>query len=371
MKKILLGTTALAAAVALSGGVAQAASHAEDGGPITVGLGGYYNFALGFVSQDDEDGQLADNLHSPAIGQDIELSVSGSTTLDNGITAGVSIRIEGNALDNASGTLDERFIFFRGNFGQIRLGSTEDARQEMTNFAPGGSGLFGVNTPFHIFWHFGPFVNVATYNDGLGNEDAPRILYFSPVFNGFRVGVSWAPSDNDFQQYNGAADNNAGALSDHLSASAEYSGNFGDFGVRVAGGYSAYTLDRCNAAACDNSPSSWHAGATVSYAGFSLGGGYLATDLINTNDRTDYDIGISYASGPFAVGAQVGMAEIDITGGPTQELSIYAINGSYTLGPGISLQAQVDTGELEDPTVANGAGDNDWVSVLVGTFISF
>jgi len=84
-----------------------------------------------------------------ALAQDIEISISGSTTLDNGITVGVNFQIEGNGPSGtASNSLDERFLFFRGNFGQIRVGSTESARQEMTNFAPSGAYNFGVNTPF-------------------------------------------------------------------------------------------------------------------------------------------------------------------------------------------------------------------------------
>jgi len=102
-KKLLLGTTALIAAGVATGGVAQAA---ED--PITASIGGYFKSAMGFVSQDDSDGEFANSNGSTNLGNDIEISVSGSTTLDNGITAGFSANIEGNGSGTDSAALDER-----------------------------------------------------------------------------------------------------------------------------------------------------------------------------------------------------------------------------------------------------------------------
>ena len=125
-KKLLLGTTALIAAGVVTGGVAQAAEE-----PITAGIGGYFRSAMGMINQDDSVGELAAGAQSMTIGNDIEIVVSGSTTLDNGITAGFQANIEGNggATAGGSSSLDERFVFFRGGFGQIRIGQVESARQ--------------------------------------------------------------------------------------------------------------------------------------------------------------------------------------------------------------------------------------------------
>jgi len=193
MKKVLLGTTALAVAGMVAGGAANAAEE-----PITAGIGGYYKAAMAFLSEDNDAGQFADNRNSHALGQDIEIGISGSTTLDNGMTVGFVANIEGNGgTGTGSAALDERWLFFRGGFGQFRIGTTESARQEMTNFAPNGAWNFGVNTPFFIFANPGnaTFFNVRTYDDGLGNEDNMKVIYFSPTFNGFRIGASYAPDD--------------------------------------------------------------------------------------------------------------------------------------------------------------------------------
>lgn len=378
MKKVLLGTTALVAASVAMGSVAQAEE------PISVGVGGYYRAAMAFINQDNADGEPADGNHSIALAQDIEISISGSTTLDNGITVGVNFLIEGNSSGGtSSNSLDERFLFFRGGFGQIRVGSTESARQEMTNFAPSGAYNFGVNTPFFQMANPGNgagIFNVRTYSDGLGVEDSLKLVYFSPTFNGFRVGASYAPDDAEFGQYGANASETVGGLSHQTSISGEYNGDFGDFGLRVAAGYETYNLERCAATAaaqtCDDSPESIHVGATVSFGSISIGGGWLDSDIagaadVNGNNRSreDFDVGINYWSGPFGVGLLYGSASVDAADGTDDEVDIIAVNGTYILGPGIDVEAQVDFGSFDDGTV--GALDNDWVELLVGTAITF
>ena len=378
MKKILLGSTALVAAGFLAGGVA----HAENQ-PIAVTVGGYYQSAMAVIDQDSDDGEFADSTNGTAFGQDVEINIGGSTTLDNGLTAGFKFVIEGNATGDDSTSADERFVFFRGNFGQIRLGSTESARQEFTNFAPGGSGIFGVNTPFFIFADPGNaagIFNVRTYDDGLGSEDSMKIVYFSPDFNGFSFALSYGPSDRGQSQYGGNNREVSGQLLDHLSGAAAYAGTFGDFKIRIAGGYESYVLDLCpgGAGACDDNPDSWHAGATVSFGKVSIGGGYLHQNLVaedsggGDRDRTDFDIGIAYWDSMWGVGVQYGRADIDGTNAAIADdlsFDVVEVDGTYILGPGVSIQAAIRLGNFEDDTA--GSLDNEFVEGLIGSSLSF
>ena len=86
MKKFLLGTTALIAAGAFVG-AAQAGDDEMMAGPVTVGIAGYTVGAIGFASND------MDSDDNPLRGEEVfhvyEFGVSGSTTLDNGITVAV------------------------------------------------------------------------------------------------------------------------------------------------------------------------------------------------------------------------------------------------------------------------------------------
>ena len=96
MKRVLLSTTALVAAGLLVTSVAYAADDemmeeemmAE---PVSVSVGGYFRVAGG---AHDADGAMNDRGHT--INQNIEINLAGETTLDNGITAGVNIWLDGN-----------------------------------------------------------------------------------------------------------------------------------------------------------------------------------------------------------------------------------------------------------------------------------
>jgi len=372
-KQLLLGTTALIAASVVAGGVAQAAEE-----PITAGVGGYFRSAIGMITQDDSDGEFANNANSMALGNDIEISVSGSTTLDNGITAGFNAMIEGNGGD----ALDERHVFFRGSFGQIRIGQTESARQEMTNFAPSGNYNFGVNSPFFIFANPGNagFFNVRTYDDGVGTEDSLKLLYFSPTFNGFRIGASYAPDDSFNGSYGGNGTNAAAALQNNSSVAAEFSHNFGEFNLRLMAGYEMYVLENCaagaNTQACENNPDSMQYGGTVSFGEFSIGGGYLESVQVTHNaagqsrDREDFDLGIAWWSGPMGVGLQYGQGQSDQVDGTTDSLKIFELNATYVLGPGIDVGAALAKGAFEDGTAGTGL-DNDYTEFKMSAALNF
>ena len=408
-KKLLLGTTALIAAGVVSGGVAQAAEE-----PITAGVGGYFRTAMAFINQDDATGQLADTAQSHTIGNDLEINVSGSTTLDNGITAGFSANIEGNPASPPTGSaaLDERFVFFRGSFGQIRVGQNESARQEMTNFAPSGNYNFGVNSPFFLFGNPGNaagIYNVRTYDDGLGNEDNLKLIYFSPTFNGFRIGASYSPGDGNNGQYGGNAGDAVGGFQNNASLAAEFSNDFGDFGLRLMVGWEGYVLENCNVTdtivlnsageiatdvgeenesadnvtkmfyvqTCNNNPDSLQFGGTISFGEWSIGGGWLRSEQVTFNaagagrERTDWDIGVAWWSGPFGIGLMYGNTELDmVADNMTDEFNIYELNATYVLGPGIDVGATIRRGDYDDATAVGGL-DNQFTTFAISAALNF
>jgi len=396
-KTLLLGTTALFAAGVVMGGVAQADDH------LKASIGGYFKSAMGVVSQDNADGEFADGNLSTAFANSVELSVGGSTTLDNGLTAGFNVQID-------SGAFDERHVFFSSpSFGQIQAGQIESARQQMTNFSPGASyGGFGVNSPHFIFGNPGnggtglPFANVRTYDDGLGDEDNMKLIYFSPTFNGLRIGLSYAPDDAVTGAYGNNATGGLGALQNNASAGVEFSNSFGDFSVRLSAGIETYSLETCNVNAagvatvasiatttpastatladrsdqnCDNDPTSIAFGGTISFGEWAIGGGYLESEQIGNTatgsgrDREDFDLGISYWSGPMGVALQYGQAELDDAAGLTDQLSLVQLHGTYVLGPGVSVGAMLTKGEFDDATA--GGADNDFTTFGVSGELSF
>ena len=388
MKKVLMGTTALVAAGMMAGAAQAQEEMMEE--PISLSLDGYYRAAIGSVSGNDGPGQPEANRHTIGIGQDSEIGISGETVLDNGLTVGVRAHLEVIGGNPGADTFDEVWMYFKDEFGQLRLGSISSARQEMTNLAPGGASNFGVNTPFFTF---ATNSSLATLNDNIGNEHAAKLVYFSPTFNGFRLGLSWAPDDHDVgQQYgwfavdSGNVPNGFGNRSDdprqfqnHIAIGAEFSQSFMEgSSIRVAGGYETYEAEAPAATPCVDipgankcEPSSLHLGATVSFDQVSVGGGWLKVEQDDNQDRTVYDLGVSWSDGPMTAGLQWGHASTGNAGNmPDTELNRYAVNGTYVLGPGIDLQAQLDFGENDAPG-QNTALDNDWTQFMLGTAITF
>jgi len=394
-KTLLLGTTALMAAGLVASGAAQAAEE-----PITVGLSGYFLTAVAAINENNADGEFADASLATAFDTSSEISVGGSTTFDNGITAGLNVQLD-------SAGFDERHAFFSGSFGQIQIGQIEGARQQMTNFAPGAStGGMGVNSPHFAFGNGGiggAFATVRTYSDGLGNEDAVKLVYFSPTFNGLRIGLSYAPDDVDNGGFARAVTGGLGAVNNDLQAGVEYSNTFGDISVHLSAGLASANLETCNVNAagaavvssvnttnpatagtlrttadqnCQDDPQSVAFGGTISFGDFAIGGGHLETEQIgNTStgagrDRTDMDLGISYSpSGPTSFSLQYGEANLDDAAGLTDSLEVYQLAATYVVGPGFSVGSVITSGEFDDATA--GATDNDFTSFAITTALSF
>ena len=135
MKKILLGTTALAAT--LVSGAAMAES------PIELKLGGYFQ-AYGIYQDNDQT-----DLRSTYITQRGRIYVKGSTTLDNGITVGVFTAIkagEAGNLDGSNGIIKKAYGFFEGSFGRIEVGAGDGAASQMGYTSPDPAPASGVNS---------------------------------------------------------------------------------------------------------------------------------------------------------------------------------------------------------------------------------
>ena len=513
MRKVLLGTTAIVAVGLLASGVAYAQD--EEAAPaeepmaeemmaddemmadeamaeeemmeeapaaegISVGVGGYYNAAIGFADVDNVSS------HSPSVGQDIEIIISGSTTLDNGMTVGVQANIEGNKAGDA---LDERKIYFQGSFGELQIGSIESAPQQMGMVSARGSNLFGVSTPFYTFaavsateWDTSL---IASSNDGLNEEDNAKIVYFTPSFNGVKLGASYAPSDTEQGHYGGNVENAkayGGAYKGQTGIAASYTGDFGDSSFSAMVGYETYEADgMCDSAvaitaatpltdtyiltvkhailthafdqdgtpgladaapadspagtlselemaaakakelwaeydemgmllpnplvtdhdsnaetpdrliagtAADEldvrprtfytgestpgavqncSPSTLRVGASFSAGAVTVAGTMLEIDRSNAHSQSILDVGLSFDTGAATVGIGWATSSTETAGGGDDEVSRYGIDFSMPLGTGISLDAQVDTGE----NTPAGTTGTEWTQFMLGTHISF
>ena len=442
--------------------------------PVSVSVNGYYKVAIGNVDGSDGAGEPESNRHRTNFGQDSELNIGGSTTLDNGMTAGVAINMEViSANPNAAGPgSDEAHVYFEGAFGKIQIGTIESARQQTVTFAPGGSSNFGVNSPF---FNFAKNAWISTYDDNVGSEDALKLVYFTPSFNGFQLGLSYAPDDTGGGQWSDFYDGNRSdddEYENHVGIGLSFAQDFAGGSLSMSAGYETYDAELPDGKSCtdlkdpetglyeanekwlaisraaakahgadaydgtdedqlktatelaekawkgmdgDNpliqnatgnanegnflltanrpaagvsmvfndpatvdipyskncNPETLQFGATMGFGAFTVGGGWFQTDESDHNSRTVVDFGVNWSDGPMTLGATWASSETEATGMSDAEINRFALNGTYVLGPGVDIQAQLDFGESDAAGPAAPAKDNDWVQFMVGTSIGF
>lgn len=347
MKRILLGTTALVAAGAFAAGTATADEMMAE--PVSVGVGGYTTGAMYFASDGDDDKR------SHAVEYVFEVGISGSTTLDNGITVAVSGQIgrsgkHNSAIDN----FDEIHTTLSGSFGSLRLGRTESAAFNATVAAPGAAigGMIGVN--YDWFAGAGGSVNTYTGIGGGANEDSMKVVYTTPNFNGLTIGMSYAPNrgEGNLEQWDadgGGSDptnRSTAGLGEHTAVGATYSTSFMEGGSLTLG--AGYEMASDGA----DDPSATRAGVNVSVDEISFGGGMYDED----GSGMQFDVGASWTQGATEVGLQYANNETD-------NVSKAALHLTYTLGPGVLVGGQI----------AGISGDSmeDVTQLMLGTAVFF
>ncbi|MHA1528168.1 MAG: porin [Alphaproteobacteria bacterium] len=288
MKKVLLSTTAMA----MAGAIAMPASAAE----WDVRVGG---FMEQYVAYADSDANFSGDFDGIDSKQDAEIFFLPSITLDNGLKIGANIQLE--ALTNSSDQIDEAFMFIKGSFGEVLLGSENSAGYKMTYGAPDVSfiNLNSGSTTLFIPWSgggagddlFRRTLN-TTFLENSGNNDAQRFTYFSPRFSGFQVGASYARDGN--QDSNSQLDGDEG-LRDIFDIGANYVRSFGDIDLAVSGRWG--TADDH----VGSNATVWSGGLNLGFGGFTVGGSYAEQNKNEHvfRDGKAYDLGVSYETGPW------------------------------------------------------------------------
>src|SRR5262249_33273270 len=157
---------------------------------------------------------------SVSMRQEIRVNFTGETTLDNGVTVGVLVGLNGESVAKSGSTtqVDRAYADFEGKFGMIRIGEADSA---LSTDCVGDPGIvtsnFGVNSPWESYSDVGfaqsrnqTFgANSVTRSGGgyfstfgvapagsigtcYGTESkGNKIIYFSPSFGGFTFGLSF------------------------------------------------------------------------------------------------------------------------------------------------------------------------------------
>lgn len=360
MRKAFLATTALVAA-----GLIAAPAMADDEmmeAPVSVGIAGYTMAAMGFASDSSDTKRGHGMFHV------YEFALSGSSTFDNGITVGAHAQLG----SSGGGSFDEQHITVSGSFGSVRVGRTESAAYNATVGAPGAGIVFGFGVNYT--WFSAAATGINTYS-GIGKEDAIKVVYTSPNFNGLTVGASYAPEDSEGD---GAAGRKiSDGLGAHTAVGATYSLDFMEGGSVTLG--AAYEMAD-NEVAGGEDPSAMKFGINVGIDDISFGGGIYDHDA----NGVQFDVGASWTQGPLNIGIQYAANEngtitaagddshmhvagevVDVEGTPAVkgETTMTALHVNYDLGPGVKIGAQVAAGTHE--------GQPDVTQLMLGTSVFF
>ncbi|MFX0542693.1 porin [Roseovarius sp. S4756] len=363
MKKHLLSTSAIAL------GVAAAAPAAAQEWDVSFG---------GFMSQHVAYADLSGSALTPGgdydgvdIHSNTEIIFTPSITLDNGLTFGVNVQLEGE--QNNFGEIDESYMTISSDtMGQIIIGSENSAGYKSMVGAPGVTSMYinspSVSTfiPFSLAYPGGfRQAGLSSFTEVAGNNDVQRLTYFTPSFNGLTLGVSYAPEGVGNVANSYGTDRNL-ILSDIFDIGVNYSQTFGTTSVTLSARYG--TGDAAGAA---SDPETWGVGMQIGFADFTFGGSYTVNDnglALGNTDSEGWSLGMTYdIAGPWAVEALTYQGETDI-GASNADYEAYRIGASRDLGPGVDwdiyvVQLSADNGAL-------GAANRDVDGTIIGTGIN-
>jgi outer membrane protein OmpU len=412
MRKLLLAAsplTGVSAIVALSANPAVAA----DG--IKLGVGGFYKTAYMVVIDDDGEDELGNERNTDGFFQDAEIHFTGSAVLDNGLEVGARVELEGETDDDQ---IDEAWIWFSGGFGEIRIGSDDDALANSCVVPPGGTGNFSAFSPNQ--WGANgapvggnalgvePFFSSNSVCTGVDEKgDAQKILYITPVFGGFQLTASYTPDGNEETH-----DDDAGphvGMPDHSDVGTESRHNFSIYGTYTfegedwgltAGLGGSWEGHREQGGTFTNIDEQdfYQAGINLSIGSFAIGvvGAYYHDAAGQHFVPVDIDIdaevwvagiGASYTMDAWTFGLQYSHrnsdTELNNVPAPfdqveTQQDRIVA-TVNYALGPGINIDGEVGYTWIDsDPEAENispgtpeGLDDYDGLEFAIGTNFTF
>jgi outer membrane protein OmpU len=378
MKKLLFGTSALVAA----GMLASAPVVAEEMGPIKLALGGYMEQWAGFTSNEsdaDEDYSGFDVI------SDSEVFFKGSVALDNGLTVGADMQLEGNV---SGDQIDESYAWVSGAFGQIILG-TENSAMYKTHVSPSEFGI-GVNSGDVPNWtkalasgkvddgkggfKDGPKISAAGWwrrpfgstNVEPGNDnDSGKLSYFTPRIEGLQLGVSYAGDPTD----DGGFQNREGGKNSMVAVGLNFARAFEGANVNASVGYGSV-----DSGGPGDGPTAMNAGLKINVGGFGAGASYGQSEDDGAVSGAGYNVGVNYTTGPMGVSLVYFHGEQDGDGTAGHGVhDTVMLSGKYAMGPGITVKGTVanSTIESDDGALSGEYAEANATYVVVGLALSF
>jgi len=311
MRKLLLGTTALAAAATLSANVALA----------DVSISGYFEWDYSNV-----DSEIAAN-DGTAFGQDSEVKMVFTNKTDSGLT--IAFQTEFETDKAGGGTSDDNFLSISGGFGKLVLGELDGVMDQY--------GIAATDLPAEELYVGEPADMVTENGDGgVSGGENNKVSYHLPAMGGLTAGISYTNS--------GVA-----GSADATSYAARYTVDAG--GATVTLGGATGTLEVAGAQDAD-----------TQNMGVKIASGNVALVLSNsTYEDADQDESTNGVAASFKMNDSTTLVGYstkleDDLAASGEEYTVSGLEVQYTIASGLSAVVNVE--DYEYKTGSSG-GTND------------
>jgi len=316
MRKLLLGTTALAAAATLSANAAVA----------DVSISGAFDWSYSSTSSNitANDGT--------SFGTDSEIKFSFTNKTDSGLTVGMVTELESDDGDTA---INESSLSISGGFGKIVLGGNDGAGEDY--------GVASTDLPAEEIYATGTDELTLTKPDiSAMSGDDNKISYHLPAMGGLTAGVSFANSGN------------AGAT-DTTAFGAKYS---------MSAGGAAITLGAATATTegASQDTDSQVMGVKVVSGGITAANFAAAVPATSASDEESTGAAVSFAVND-GMSITLHTAETD-DAKTSEEYSNSGIEIKYSVAPGLTAFINVEDYDYKVGTSANTVADSGTASKL-------
>ncbi len=386
MQKILLTTTALVAAVMISGGAKAAPAAGTQStrylqqndlmgqSVLKATVDGYANWYMAYADNEQNEGKNEFDILG-----DAEIHFNVEATLRNGLKVGATSQLETDTTSEA-GNIENTYMYIESMYGKVMVGRHDNVSEQLTVHSI-DVGALGIQDSDFFNIVTGPTVHsrlmqpvtpiITTYFSY--DEPMTKISYITPNFHGFQAGVTYAPF--------GTQTKNSTAIEDNYAEigmiTAVYESKFDQIGYAVSAGYgyaNAYNSRESNF-------TQFNLGGRISYNNFSIAGSYRSLESKHTStDVSVFDVGVSYETGPYALSVAYLSSEYNndhsiITGLADTENSILLVSGKYNMAAGVDSFITLGYGNndyiVHDYTGISGSYKNDGWAIVGGMMLSF
>lgn len=390
MKRLLLATTAVAGLA-----LVPSANAAE---PITVTLGGTFEFYSGWRDTDIAGAPSHDFRIDP------EILINTKGVADNGLVYGLKWEVElegtappgGTAQGGRNIRTDEMVGYLSGSWGRLEFGDEDGASDRLAIYAPTVGfaqidGDYDTFAPGAVSNLRGGVISPVKAPD---SDDATKVTYFTPTFAGFQAAVSYAAENAGANEGDSVNISSRGTTYDDIFEGAlQYSNTFSGVGVKASGTITHLNGTSSNAAGARvEDVLGWQVGGQLSYAGVTVGGGYVDQGGVRvaisgtsaygnaqtaaalapgvTNLEDSWNAGISYVFGPVGVAFNYANADTNVNG---RDIDAYVFGASYTVAPGLVVAADLAfvSNDAVDISAATGVQTDDETVFMLGTILTF